>query len=39
LKKADGEKLKLVLMNNGVNITELFEDGVSVIEYELKDTI
>lgn len=39
LKKSDGDKLKVVLMNSGVNIKELFDnDDLNVIEYKLKDT-
>jgi hypothetical protein len=38
LKRADGDKLKIVLMNSGVNIKELFDnDELNVIEYKLKD--
>lgn len=38
LKKADGDKLKIVLMNSGVNIRELFDkDDLNVIEYKLKE--
>ena len=39
LKSADGDKLKVVLMNCGANIKELFDsDDLNVIEYKLKDT-
>lgn len=39
LKKSDGDKLKVVLMNCGVNIKELFDkENLNVIEYKLKYT-